>query len=203
MNGSMTVRHGGSILRWLVVTLAVLLILGLMLFGWFKSGYNNAVRKAEAVEAAWAQVENQLQRRYDLIPNLVNSVKGYAQHERELFDQIASYRTQYFQAKGTGAKINAANVMEGALSRLLLLQERYPDLKANENFLRLQDELAGTENRVAVERKRYNTAVQAIKTFGREFFGRLFCSAAGVDTSQFAYFEAESAAQESAPKVEF
>ena len=203
MDGSMVAWRRGSVLKWFVGILAVLVILGLMLFGWFKGGYNTAVRRAEKVEASWAQVENQLQRRYDLIPNLVDTVKGYAKHERELFDQIASYRTQYFQAKGAGKKINAANMMEGALSRLLLLQERYPDLKANENFLSLQDELAGTENRVAVERKRYNTAVQAIKTFGREFFGRMFCNYAGVNTDDFAYFEAEAPAQKGAPKVEF
>lgn len=100
-------------------------------------------------------------------------------------------------------RIKVGYGLEGALSRLLLLRERYLDVKANENFLRLQDELAGTENRVAVERKRYNTAVQAIKTFGREFFGRMFCNCAGVDTDEFAYFQAEAAAQKGAPKVEF
>ncbi len=196
-------RPSGSYRRgisriWIVlgVILAVVVILG----GCTVSGYNKAVTMDEAVDSAWSQVENQLQRRYDLIPNLVNTVKGYASHEKELFEHIADARTKYFAAGNRPAKIRAANQLEGFLSRLLVLREQYPQLKANESFLKLQDQLEGTENRIAVERKRYNDAVRIVNTYRRQLAGRFFCSLASVEKSE--YYEAPEAAQ-TAPTVKF
>ena len=154
----------------------------------------------ENVKGKWAQVENQLKRRYDLIPNLVETVKGYAKHEKELFENIAQARTQYFQAKGVKGKVAGANRIEGVLSRLLLLQERYPDLKANQSFLKLQDSLEGTENRIAVERKRYNDAVQILNTYIRTFFGRFFAAFANVSKAE--YYEIPEG-EKAVPKVKF
>jgi LemA protein len=145
-------------------------------------------------------VENQLKRRYDLIPNLVETVKGYATHEKELFENIAQARTLYFQAKDVKGKINASNLLEGTLSRLLLLQERYPVLKANESFLKLQDSLEGTENRIAVERKRYNESVQILNTYIRTFMGRFYAMVAGVQSAE--YYKVPEAEQ-ATPKVKF
>src|SRR5437016_14345526 len=119
-------------------------------------GYNEMVAMKERVEAAWAQVENQLQRRNDLIPNLVEVTKGYATHEREIFDHVADARARLIAGGTREQRIEAANELSGALGRLLAIAERYPDLKANQQFARLSDELAGTENRIAVERMRYN-----------------------------------------------
>jgi LemA protein len=116
----------------------------------------------ENVKTAWAQVDNQLKRRYDLIPNLVETVKGYAAHERGLFEHIADARTKYFQAPDVKGKIEASGQLEQALSRLLVLRESYPQLKANETFLKMMDSLEGTENRLSVERKRYNDAVRTL-----------------------------------------
>jgi len=154
----------------------------------------------ENVKGSWAQVENQLKRRYDLIPNLVETVKGYAGHEKELFEHIADARTQYFNAGNVKGKIEASNKLEGFLSRLLVLRETYPQLKANESFLKLQDSLEGTENRIAVERKRYNESVQMLNTYIRTFFGRFFASFAGVSAAE--YYEIPDAEKE-APKVKF
>jgi len=154
----------------------------------------------ENVKGSWAQVENQLKRRYDLIPNLVETVKGYAAHEKELFEHIADARTKYFNAGSVKDKINASNQLEGVLSRLLLLNEQYPQLKANESFLKLQDSLEGTENRIAVERKRYNDAVQLLNTYIRTFFGRFFAAFAGVSSAE--YYEIPEAEKE-VPKVTF
>jgi LemA protein len=162
--------------------------------------YNKAVTMDEQVKSQWAQVENQLKRRYDLIPNLVETVKGYAKHERELFENIANARTKYFQANTVKDKVQAANQVEGLLSRLLVLRETYPQLKANENFLKLQDSLEGTENRIAVERKRYNDDVRALNTYRRSVFGRFFASLAGVNEAQ--YYDIPEAEKET-PKVKF
>ncbi len=193
----------GGGLQALLFFLVLVVGIGAGVFLWYKSGYDSAVRQREAVDAAWAQVENQLQRRFDLIPNLVNTVKGYAAHEKELFEKIAEYRTEYFQAKDTPGKVRAANEFETVLSRLLLLQEQYPQLKADQTFLRLQDELAGTENRIAVERMRYNEAVRDIKAYAKTLFGRFFCRQAGVSADDLEYFEAKPEAQGVPPKVEF
>ena len=180
--------------------MGITLVLIFMIGGKLIAGYNQVITMEENVKGKWAQVENQLKRRYDLIPNLVESVKGYAKHEKEIFENIAQARTQYFQAKDVKNKVESANRLEGVLSRLLLLQERYPDLKANQSFLRLQDSLEGTENRIAVERKRYNDAVQILNTYIRTFFGRLFALLAGV--TQADYYEIPEA-EKAVPKVKF
>ncbi len=187
-------------LKVLLIVFVIILLFGFLLFGKIISGYNSVIAMDENVKGRWAQVENQLKRRYDLIPNLVESVKGYAKHEKELFENIADARTQYFQAKGVNEKIQASNRLEGTLSRLLLLQERYPDLKANQSFLKLQDSLEGTENRIAVERKRYNDAVQMVNTFIRTFFGRFYATFAGVSSAE--YYEIPEA-EKAAPQVKF
>jgi LemA protein len=187
-------------LKIILITVAVILLFVFMAFSWVIKGYNKAIAMDENIKGKWAQVENQLKRRYDLIPNLIETVKGYASHEKELFEHLADVRTQYFQAKDVKGKIAASNQLEGALSRLLLLREQYPDLKANQSFLKLQDSLEGTENRIAVERKRYNEAVQILNTFTRKFFGRFFATMAGVSKAE--YYEVPEAEQE-VPKVKF
>jgi LemA protein len=187
-------------LKITLIVVAVVLLIGLGIIGWAIKEYNTVIAMDENINGKWAQVENQLKRRYDLIPNLIETVKGYATHEKELFQHIADTRTKYFQQKGIGAKIEAAKGLERALSRLLLLQERYPDLKANESFLKLQDTLEGTENRISVERKRYNDAVQMLNTYIRTFYGRLFASLAGVGKAE--YYEVQEAEKE-VPKVKF
>lgn len=187
-------------LKGILIFFAVILVIALMAGSWVMSGYNRAITMDEAVKSQWAQVENQLKRRYDLIPNLVETVKGYAAHEEEIFTQLAEARTKYFTAQGPAARAKAATNLESALSRLLMLQERYPELKANESFLKLQDSLEGTENRIAVERKRYNDAVRQLNTFRRTLFGRFFTSLAGVEAA--AYYEVPEAEKE-APRVKF
>ncbi len=163
-------------------------------------GYNSMVTMRENIDAAWAQVENQLQRRNDLIPNLVEVTKGYATHEKEIFDHIADARSRLINAGSRDEKIDAANDLGGALSRLLVVAERYPDLKANQEFARLSDELAGTENRIATERRRYNEAVQAYNTYIKRvpqtFTARMF------GFTEQKYFQAPKEAQQ-VPKVQF
>lgn len=184
----------------ILIVLGVILLLALLVGGKLISGYNTVISMDENVKGKWAQVENQLKRRYDLIPNLVETVKGYAKHEKELFENIAEARTKYFQANSVKDKVAGANRLEGVLSRLLLLQERYPDLKANQSFLKLQDSLEGTENRIAVERKRYNDAVQILNTYIRTFFGRFFAAFASVSKAE--YYEIPEG-EKAAPKVKF
>lgn len=186
--------------KTILIIVGVTLLLAFLAGGKLISGYNTVIAMDENVKGKWAQVENQLKRRYDLIPNLVETVKGYATHEKELFENIAEARTKYFQAKGVKDKVAGANLIEGVLSRLLLLQERYPDLKANQSFLKLQDSLEGTENRIAVERKRYNDAVQILNTYARTFFGRLFAAFANVSKAE--YYEIPEA-EKTVPKVKF
>ena len=184
----------------LLVILGIILVAVFVIGGKLIAGYNQVITMEENVKGKWAQVENQLKRRYDLIPNLVETVKGYAKHEREIFENIAEARTRYFQAKNVKEQVASANQLESVLSRLLLLQERYPDLKASQSFLRLQDSLEGTENRIAVERKRYNDAVQALNTYIRTIFGRFYALLAGV--SQADYYEIPEG-EKAAPKVKF
>jgi LemA protein len=196
-------NQGGSMSKGLKILLVILGITLLVLFmvgGKLIAGYNQVIAMDENVKGKWAQVENQLKRRYDLIPNLVETVKGYAKHEKEIFENIAQARTQYFQAKDVKSQIASANQLESVLSRLLLLQERYPDLKASQSFLRLQDSLEGTENRIAVERKRYNDAVQILNTYVRTVFGRFYAMLAGI--SQADYYEIPEG-EKAAPKVKF
>ena len=147
-----------AVLIFLGIILAVVLIFAMF----FIKGINKVVTLDEEVKSAWAQVENVLQRRADLIPNYVETVKGYAKHEKEVFVEVTQARSQVAKAGSVNEKISANNQLSSALSRLLVVVERYPELKANTNFIRLQDELAGTENRIAVERKRYNDTVKKI-----------------------------------------
>ena len=186
--------------KTILIILAVFAVVavGAVLYG--MGEYNKAVAMDEQVKSQWAQVENQLKRRYDLIPNLVETVKGYAKHERELFENIANARTKYFQANTVQDKIQASQQIEGLLSRLLVLRETYPQLKANESFLKLQDSLEGTENRIAVERMRYNDTVKVLNTYRRSVFGRFFASLAGVNEAK--YYEVPQTEKE-APKVKF
>lgn len=188
-------------LKIVLAVVGAIVLIGIVIVGWGIGQYNKVISMDEQVKAQWAQVENQLKRRYDLIPNLVETVKGYAKHEREVFENIAEARTKYFQAKTTGDKIQASNELEGVLSRLLLLREAYPQLKANENFLKLQDSLEGTENRISVERKRYNEAVQMLNTYRRTVFGRFFSAIAGV--GEAAYYEIPAPPEKEAPRVKF
>lgn len=182
---------------WIIILFAIL-FLGIM---WWINGYNNAIRLDEATKASWAQVENQLQRRNDLIPNLVNTVKGFAKQEREIFTEVTKLRSQWGKAESRDAKIENASAMSGAIGRLLLVAERYPQLKSNQNFLTLQSQLEGTENRISVERRRYNESVRAFNTFQRKFFGKMFAQIAGV-TEPAEYFEVEEKAKE-VPVVSF
>ncbi|HZR10648.1 MAG TPA: LemA family protein [Myxococcales bacterium] len=163
-------------------------------------GYNKIVSEEQQVEAAWSQVENQLQRRADLVPNLVETVKGYATHEKGVFEQIANARAAMMGASNRAEKIQTANQFEGAISKLLSITEAYPQLKANESFNRLMDELAGTENRLAVERKRYNEAVQQYNSDIRRIPGAWWAKIGGFTPKE--YFQAESGAR-AVPKVSF
>ena len=184
---------------WIV--LGVMAAIGLVAFGWYRNGYNTAIGRDEAVKSAWAQVENQLQRRNDLIPNLVSTVKGYADQEKSVFTEVTRLRSQWGEAKTIPEKIDNANAMSSALSRLLLVSENYPQLKSNENFLALQSQLEGTENRIAVERMRYNETAQSFNTYRREFFGRFFTASAGI-MEPAVYFKADDKAKE-VPVVKF
>lgn len=194
-------RNFGKIWVVLIVVVVLLLLFGLGIFRWYIAGYDKAVALDEAAKTAWSNVDTTLQRRLDLIPNLVQTVKGYAEHEKELFENIAKSREKYFQANSVAGKIQASNELTGLLSRLLVLQERYPDLKANQNFLSLQDQLEGTENRINVARTRYNEAAKLLNSYARSFFGSFFCRRAGVEKAE--YFEATEQAKTEVPKVEF
>ena len=187
-------------LKTILIILAVIAVFALLTIFWGVGQYNKVVSMDEQVKSQWAQVENQLKRRYDLIPNLVETVKGYAKHEKEVFENIANARTKYFQAQTVKDKIQASQQLEGTLSRLLMLQENFPQLKANESFLKLQDSLEGTENRIAVERKRYNDDVRELNAYRRTVFGRFIASLAGV--GEATYYEIPQAEKE-APKVKF
>jgi LemA protein len=167
----------------------------------YVSSRNQMVVKNEAVKSAWAQVDVVLQRRADLIPNLVETVKGYAAQEQTVFHDIAAARSALMGAQTPSDKIAANGQLDGALSRLLVIVENYPVLKSNENFLRLQDELAGSENRIAVERKRYNDTLQDYNTFIGLFPNSIFAGWAGFQRNN-AYFTATESSRE-APKVAF
>ena len=184
----------------LIVAGVILLILIVSLYSFFKGTYNNFVTRDETVKTAWAQVENQLQRRYDLIPNLVETVKGYAKQEKDVFVEVTNARSKVGGAGSVPDKISANNELTSALSRLLLVVERYPDLKSNQNFMRLQDELAGTANRIAVERKRYNDAVQSFNIAVKSFPANIFAGMFGFAPATL--FEAPAAAK-AAPQIKF
>ena len=186
--------------RVLLIVLGVVVGFFLLAGGCVYSGYNQVITYDEAVKSQWAQVENQLQRRFELIPNLVETVKGVASQEQKVFLGVAEARKAYFQANTINEKARAAGGLEGALSRLLLLREAYPQLKSDQSFLKLQDQLEGTENRLSVERKRYNDTVRVLNTYIRKLLGRFYASLAGVDQAE--YFEIQEAARE-APQVKF
>lgn len=184
--------------------LIVLVVLVLIVL-WFGSTYighrNEMVRKNETIKAAWSQVDNVMQRRADLIPNLVETVKGFAAQEQTVFTNIANARAAMAGARTPQEKIAANGQLDSALSRLLVVVENYPQLKSNENFLRLQDELAGTENRIAVERKRYNDAIQDYNTYISLFPNNIVAGMSGF-TRNDAYFKADEGARQ-VPKVQF
>lgn len=194
-------KNSGKTWVVLVVILAVILLVGIGIFRWYVSGYNRAVSLDEGAKTAWSNVDTTLQRRLDLIPNLIETVKGYASHEKELFENLAKSREKYFQADTRAGKIEASNELSGFLSRLLVFREAYPDLKANQNFLALQDQLEGTENRIAVARTRYNEAAKLLNSYTREFFGSFFCGKADVEKTE--YFEASEKAKTEVPRVQF
>jgi len=194
-------RNFGKTWIVLIAVLIVILLIVLGVFRWYVSGYNKAVNLEQGAEKGWADIDAALQRRLDLVPNLVNTVKGYAEHEKDLFENIAKSREKYFQSGNRADKIEASNQLTGFLSRLLMLQENYPQLKANENFRDLQTQLEGTENRIAVARTRYNEAAKLLNSYTRQFFGSFFCKRAGVEKVD--YFEATEQAKSEVPKVEF
>jgi len=184
--------------KW--IPLAVIGGIALILILFSVSRYNSLVNRSEEVDGAWAQVENVLQRRADLIPNLVETVKGFAAHEKEVIGQVADARAKLAGARGPQEKGAADAQLTSALSRLLVVVENYPNLKANENFIRLQDELAGTENRIAVERKRYNDAVREFNATIKRFPSNIFAGMFGFDSKE--YFQAAEGAQK-VPQVKF
>ena len=176
-------------------------VLALLIILFIVGTYNSLVRLDNTVDNKWADVETQYQRRVDLIPNLVNTVKGYAAHEKDLFTEITKLRSQWASARGNVQRqIQTANQIDSALSRLLLVAENYPDLKASTNFLALQDELAGTENRIAVARQRYNEAVKNLNIKTETFPSNMVANMFNFDERE--YFEAIEGAEE-APTVEF
>ena len=188
-------------MKKLLVVVVILIVLALIVGSWFVGKRNQMAVKREAVSAAWAQVDVVLQRRADLIPNLVETVKGYAKQEQAVFGEIAQARSALLGASSPQDKIAANGRLDSALGRLLVLVENYPDLKSNANFMRLQDELAGTENRIAVERRRYNESIQDYNTFIAQFPASLIASMSGFARND-AYFKTDEGARQ-APKVDF
>jgi len=186
--------------RNILIACAIIVIILFSFYSFFKGTYNTFVTLDETVKASWAQVENQLQRRYDLIPNLVETVKGYAKQERDVFIDVTKARSQVGGAGNIPDKIKANNALSGALGRLLVVVERYPDLKSNQNFMRLQDELAGTENRISVERRRYNESVKNYNVKIRSFPANILAGMYGFSKATFFEVPAEAKAT---PKVKF
>jgi LemA protein len=184
------------------VIVAIVIVLGILVFGGgLMSSRNQLITERESINSAFAQVDNQLQRRNDLIPNLVETVKGFAGQEKSVIDSVTSARAAMLGARTPSEKIAADATLQGALGRLLAVVENYPNIKSNENFLRLQDELAGTENRIAVERRKYNEAVQRYNTDIALFPQNIAAAMFGFQRED-AYFRAEAAAKE-VPKVKF
>jgi len=186
--------------KTLIIVGIVVLVLVVIPLSIVKGNYNKFVGLQESVDAQWANVETVLQRRFDLIPNLVNTVKGFAEHEKEIFTEVTRLRSQWASAGTANEKVGVANEMQGALGRLMLVAENYPQLKSNQNFLALQDELAGTENRISVERRRYNESVRGYNTAIRKFPGVIIANLFGFEKR-----DAFEAAPEAAivPTVEF
>jgi LemA protein len=187
-------KQGTKILLFVVAFVVIIA-------GVYISSYNNFVSYDEAIKSAWAQVDNVLQRRNDLIPNLVNTVKGYAKHEKSIFEDVANARSALIHAGSIDDKAKAAGALDSAVGRLLAIAENYPQLKANESFNALMDELAGTENRIAVERKRYNDIVQLYNTSVRRFPGSVVAGISGFKAKEI-YFKADEKAKQ-VPEVKF
>lgn len=194
--------------KGIIVIIALVVVAGIIAL-WIGSSYNSMVGKDEAVKSQWGNVQNAYQRRSDLIPNLVSTVKGYAQHEQKTLTDVMNARANATQVKLTPDQLTSENLqkfqqaqgeLSNALGRLMMVREAYPDLKANQNFIALQDELAGTENRISTERTRFNELAKTYNTTTRKFPGNIIASLFGFE--QKAYFEADQAAQQ-APKVEF
>ena len=183
-----------------LAVLGVVIVLALLVGGMLMGRYNSMVQQNEQINNAWAQVKVVLQRRADLIPNLVETVKGYAAHEKEIFENVAEARSKLAGAATPAEAANANAGLSSALGRLLAIAENYPALKANENFIRLQDELAGTENRVAVERRAYNETVRAYNAYIKTFPNNILAGMFGFKERE--YFEADEGVKE-APKVKF
>jgi len=187
---------------WVAIGFVVVIVLaGLLVFGSYVSAKNQMVAKQEGVHEQWSQVDVVLQRRADLIPNLVNTVKGYAAHEEKVFGDIANARAALLNAQDPHAKIQANGQLDSAIGRLLALSENYPNLKADQNFLQLQDQLEGTENRIAVERRRYNETVRDYNTYIRQFPNSIWAGMAGFKEDNDDFQASESSKQ--APTVKF
>lgn len=185
------------------ISVGVLILFLLLIGGCVGGKYNGFVRQDENVNRAWGNVETVLQRRFDLIPNLVNTVKGFADHEKELLTEVTRLRSQWGAAKSSGnaaQSVKTAGMLESALGRLMVVVEKYPDVKANQNFLALQEELSGTENRISVERRRYNDAVASYNQNIRKFPGNFLAGAMGFERKDAFEAAAEAA---TAPVVEF
>src|SRR5271169_3504225 len=185
----------------LLAVVGVILLAGLFVFFSFQSTQHQLVSRDEAVKAAWSEVDVQLERRADLIPNLVETVKGFTKEESTVFGDIANARAGMLNAQGPAAKIAANGQLDGAIGRLLLLTENYPQLRSSDQFMRLQDELAGTENRISVARRRYNDALRDYNTFVLQFPNSIWAGMAGFHQNE-AYFTASPAAQQ-VPAVKF
>lgn len=183
-----------------LIIMALLVMVVLSVWAWYMKTYNHFIRLDEQAKSAWAQVDNQLQRRYDLIPNLVNTVKGYAQHEDKVLTAVTEARARVGSAQTVNDKIRANGELTSALGRLLVVAENYPNLKANENFLDLQAQLEGTENRIAVARRSYNEAAQIYNQAIRGFLEQFVAGRMKLELK--AYFESDKAAQK-APDVKF
>jgi LemA protein len=184
----------------IVAVVGIIVVLLIIIGGWYVGTRNRLVTLDEEVNAAWSEIDNQLLRRSDLIPNLVQTVKGFAKQELQVFTEIAEARSRLAGARTVGEKAQGYNQLETALSRLLVVVEQYPQLKSSENFIRLQDELAGTENRIAVARKRYNDSVRVLNTKIRRFPSSSVANMMGFKPRE--YFEIQEKARET-PKVDF
>ncbi len=189
----------GSSKKWIapVAIVAIILIIGVF---WFVGQQNSLIRLEESIDASWSEVDNQLQRRSDLIPNLVATVRGFADQEQAVFGQIADARARLAGAQTVAETAESYGELQSALSRLLVIVESYPELRSNENFIRLQDELAGTENRIAVARRRYNESVREFNTRIRLFPARMVADRLGMVGRE--YFEVDESARE-VPRVDF
>lgn len=187
-------------MKQIAIALGAIILLAVLVIGVAVGGYNKALGLDEEANGKWAEVENQLKRRYDLMPNLVETVKGVAAQEKEVFTALAEARKGYSGAQTTNEKAQAASRYESAIGRLLVIVENYPTLRSSESFNKLMDELAGTENRVAVARGRYNETVKQLNLFTRRFPSSIWAGLAGVEKREF--FEVKEAEME-APKVDF